>query len=246
MEKTLAIIGLGGGGGWLIQLLSKSEPAFDKVLLVDGDKVEKKNLNRQMFTDAHIGYNKAEASLHHLSAFPGAKACPEYLAYDTDLYKALASVVGRLVVACCVDNHPARNVCLVLADERLKSRLPTVVVFAGNEYETASAFTYCPAWKDGPMDPRVRWPEIKTDTEGDPLLPPCSGEALASNPRLALSNMISAVSAAWLIRFWSEVAPKLMDGCPEAEAADLYNTFPIWLDWTNGTVKLHAAGHSGG
>ena len=68
--KNIVVIGCGGTGSWLIPKLVKTmndlkrkdllcpEP---KLILVDGDTVEPKNLIRQNFIETDIGSNKAEA-----------------------------------------------------------------------------------------------------------------------------------------------------------------------------------------
>lgn len=235
--KTLAVIGCGGGGGWLVQLLSKSDLPAVHPVLVDGDTVESKNLNRQMFTRREIGKKKAEVMAHLI----GAEPYGEYLAHGSESYNRLMGVTDDLFVACCVDNHPARRLCLQLADERYSFGRQTTVVIAANEYEGASAQVYRPQWQDTANDPRVMFPEIMTDNEGDPLTPPCSGEALASSPQLALSNMLSASSAAWLLRFWMEVLPTFTE-LPETDFDLVKGTFPVRVDFTAGRQKTYTYG----
>ena len=54
------IIGCGGVGSWLAPSLCLLRSP-QEVILVDGDTLETKNLNRQLFTPEQVGSNKAEA-----------------------------------------------------------------------------------------------------------------------------------------------------------------------------------------
>lgn len=240
VEKAVAVIGLGGGGGWLVQLFSKSNNAGTTFWLIDGDTVETKNLNRQMFTQQDVGKPKVQNMARILTRGvenpPTINCHPEFLAFNNKAYNELLDCKQDLYIMVCVDNHPARRLCLHLADERHELNHKTVVIIAANEYEAASAQTYLPNWKDTPLDPRIMFPEIMTDDEGDPLTPPCSGEELISSPQLALSNLISATSAAWLLRFWSEVQLKFL-ALDVEEYKQLRMVFPVIVDWTDGRQR---------
>ena len=64
MNRSLVVIGIGGVGSQVafnITQWNAFAKAFSKVYLIDGDTVERKNLERQKFGDAHLGLNKAEA-----------------------------------------------------------------------------------------------------------------------------------------------------------------------------------------
>lgn len=233
-----AIIGLGGSGGWIAQLLAKSDAKNTRYMLIDGDMVEEKNMDRQLVDLSSVGTPKVQVMERVLKNMRrDCVAHTEFIAVGSPTYEALLGHKGAVRILCCVDNHPARAVCLKLADARHDQDLETVVVIAGNEYETASAQVYQGLWAGGPLDPRVMFPEILTDTEGDPLRPNCTGEELESSPQLALSNMVSAASAAWLYRFWAEVRPTLKAEADEENYALLVKTFPIFVDWTNGRQK---------
>ncbi|MFA6867274.1 MAG: ThiF family adenylyltransferase [Clostridia bacterium] len=57
-NKKIAIIGLGGIGGYIASLVSRLNPST--LLLIDGDNFSQSNLNRQLFcTEKTIGKNKA-------------------------------------------------------------------------------------------------------------------------------------------------------------------------------------------
>ena len=60
-DKVIAIFGLGGVGGTCLEALART--GFKHFLLVDFDKVDPSNLNRQiLYTQKDIGRNKVEAA----------------------------------------------------------------------------------------------------------------------------------------------------------------------------------------
>ena len=100
------LIGCGGVGSAIV-------PSFcllknpDDITLIDGDTIERKNLNRQMFDAGQIGMNKAQA----LAGKYGCKFLPEWFArgklrhYRTDW------------LLCLVDNHRTRLEALEVCDD---------------------------------------------------------------------------------------------------------------------------------
>ena len=60
-DKVIAVFGLGGVGGTALEALMRT--GFQHFLIVDFDKVDASNLNRQiLYTTKDIGRNKAEAA----------------------------------------------------------------------------------------------------------------------------------------------------------------------------------------
>ena len=198
------IVGCGGSGGWIATLLMKS-PERAPVVLVDGDSIERRNLERQLFSMRDVGHNKAEAlAARMLVQGMDVEVFPEFLQEGCEAWTSLMERDETLRVYCCPDNHPARMACLKLADERWVEGRKTVVAISGNEEFTADASIYLPQWKGTKDDYRVRYPETVTATAGDPLHPPCTGEAVAVQPQRALANAIAAGSTAWVMALWSE------------------------------------------
>jgi bacteriocin biosynthesis cyclodehydratase domain-containing protein len=67
-EAKLAVLGVGGLGGWAAWALACV--GIGEMWLVDGDRVEASNLNRQiLYTEADIGLLKVEAAAARLRAF---------------------------------------------------------------------------------------------------------------------------------------------------------------------------------
>lgn len=64
-DKTIAVIGIGGVGGTALESLARS--GFKKFIIIDSDKVDVSNLNRQvLFTSKNIGENKVDAAAKRL------------------------------------------------------------------------------------------------------------------------------------------------------------------------------------
>lgn len=58
-DKTVAVVGIGGVGGYAVEGLVRS--GISSIILVDYDTIEESNLNRQIIADSnHIGYFKVD------------------------------------------------------------------------------------------------------------------------------------------------------------------------------------------
>lgn len=181
---NLHLIGCGGVGSYLLAPLLKTARAKwpkCKVVLHDADTIEEKNIDRQLFSTADIGGNKAEVLA---ARFTNVTADPSWFHEGTDIPE-------RAVLMVCVDNHRARAAALDMADRR-----DCAVFIGGNEEMEADAYAYFPLWKDTPLDPRVRFPEILTDQSGDPMAASagCTGEEVirATGGQTAVANFLAA------------------------------------------------------
>jgi molybdopterin-synthase adenylyltransferase len=60
-KKAVCIVGIGGLGGTIAELLSRT--GVRKITVIDGDSFEESNLNRQIYSrEDNLGQNKAEAA----------------------------------------------------------------------------------------------------------------------------------------------------------------------------------------
>lgn len=186
--KLNIIIGAGGVGSWLVPSLCMLK-GKENILVVDGDKLERKNLNRQLFTEADIGRNKADA----LAEKYGCRSHPEF--YSDSLFEVERS--DCLLV--CVDNNPGRRAALATADSK-----ECCVIFGANEVTSSEAYYYDPKWKGTPHDPRVYYPEIETDSRFDPRMAGigCTGEAQVRNRQLVTSNYMASALMQHLFVLW--------------------------------------------
>lgn len=196
MKSNIYIIGCGGVGSWLAPSLALLTQSPKNIILVDADKLEKKNLNRQLFTEADIGKSKAEA----LAAKYGTQFSNEWF------FEGTLENTDNDWIICCVDNHSARREALNEAD-----RVGCQVIIAANETHSAEAYYYKRPWAGTPIDPRVYFPDILTDTANDPrrAVIGCTGEVQKENPQLVTSNAMAAALAGHLFALWHLEAHKL-------------------------------------
>ena len=215
MTPTLMIVGCGGVGSWLVQALKYTAARQNlRYLLLDGDLVEKRNLERQLFRIEDIGVNKAEALQKTLGA--RAIALPAYF----DLSRQ-EDVIG---VVCCVDNRAARRDSIAWVD----CRTPTdgdgdrpFLIVAANEREDAEAYIYLPRWRgDARLDPRLYFPNAfepgRTDRDPRRAGMGCAQTADIDREQTALANIQAAVLALKLLELW------IFNRDPNLRDEDLY------------------------
>lgn len=197
------VVGCGGIASWLCQGLIRFAPGFkvpSKITLWDGDKIEARNLDRQLFVLDDIGRFKVDALSSFLAMWsvqvrnaPDIEVVPRY-------FTSGAEVASGTVIFGCVDNHAARRAILETAD---MSGAGARAIICGNEFTDAEAYIYLPHWRDSGLDPRVYYPEIMTDNAGDPVRPAgCQGEVQVAAPQLALANMAAASMGLQLFYKW--------------------------------------------
>jgi hypothetical protein len=184
------IIGAGGTASWLIPLLKKSLPRGTELEVADGDLLEEKNLDRQLFNPEFVGWNKAEA----LAFLYDVQYWPFYAQADSELWTG----DPYACIWCCADNHPVRKLAIEMVDQGKAA----MTIIGGNEYNDMEAYAYLPAWKNTAADPRIYFPELLTETQNDPLAPfACQGAAQEQNRQLALANYLSAGFMVHLYQF---------------------------------------------
>ncbi|AGR41087.1 ThiF family adenylyltransferase [Spiroplasma taiwanense] len=114
MNKIIFLVGVGGTGGLLAGKLAKFLAQEDKIYLIDGDKVEYKNVVRQPFQIHDIDAFKAESlarKINSISQFKNCYSVNKFLNKEDSLFKIVKSVqeqTNSLVIISCVDNHKTR------------------------------------------------------------------------------------------------------------------------------------------
>ncbi len=102
-RNTIVVAGCGGTGGFAVEGLCRlllNRPEI-KLLLIDGDQVEERNLGRQNFYAEDLGRYKAQALAERL-----ARRYRRPVAYFTHFLEHLP--LDAFLVLGCVDNAPAR------------------------------------------------------------------------------------------------------------------------------------------
>jgi hypothetical protein len=198
MGKTY-IIGCGGVSSYFIPSFLRTlkhtqvRSLRGQVCLVDGDTLEEKNLKRQHFLPEDVGAPKVEALQRVYSGV--------YDKIETHFgfVDAGFSVEPGSVLIVFADNHPCRKDMLEVAD-RTESRL----ISAANGDIGAHAFYYDSKWQGGPLDPRIRYPEIVTQETGSPIKKGgCEDEQVLDEfPQTPFANFMAASHAALLWNFW--------------------------------------------
>ena len=191
--RKIKVIGAGGIGCHLIEplvrYLSHSED-FAEVTVIDGDKDEERNRERQRFNACE---NKAEHTVSLLKdQFQNVhlKAKGEYLTEDN----VVTYIRDNDTVFLCVDNHATRK----LVSDRCKALRNVTLISGGNEYTDGNVIYY--HRKDGedvtksPCDlyakianPQDKNPGHLTDQERQG----CSREA-QTRPQLLFINLAIA------------------------------------------------------
>lgn len=121
------ILGAGGTGGYVIPHLYRIGFAADRpmrILVCDGDVVEKKNLIRQNFVEQDIGRNKAQVLAERYSAAFGIECeyIPRFVEDEEELLRLTVPdfylngwrnipETQRVILVGCVDNNKSRKMC---------------------------------------------------------------------------------------------------------------------------------------
>jgi PRTRC genetic system ThiF family protein len=120
---TIIQVGVGGTGSWLAMSLARlayhagQAGQMVKLVLVDPDTVEERNVGRQGFSPAEVGQNKAESMALRLSLALGievaAATAPfvtaDFVSWANQQCRPYGSDKTRLVLVGAVDNHLARR-----------------------------------------------------------------------------------------------------------------------------------------
>lgn len=143
----IVIVGVGGIGGFLSDLIARylvhDKNVLDtqglELILVDGDSIEKKNLERQTFLSNAVGFNKAKAKAHELRSQYGAMALSitsveEYI----DETNIMEIIPENSIVMAGVDNHKTR----LLLSKYCQSLNDVLFICGGNDYYEGSAIVY--------------------------------------------------------------------------------------------------------
>jgi molybdopterin/thiamine biosynthesis adenylyltransferase len=108
LESTVAIVGCGGLGGWIIEGLARM--GVGHLILIDGDTFGENNLNRQaLCTEANVGQLKTEAARERIARVNAATEVTLHpvMADEEGMREMLA---GADVVVDALDTLPTRLV----------------------------------------------------------------------------------------------------------------------------------------
>lgn len=195
--KKIYILGAGGVGSWLAPAICMLKDPAD-VTIIDGDTLEKKNLNRQLFDESDIGSKKADA----LGLKYGCPSVNKFYSHGMNLSgdsEALVALDSSDWLLVGVDNNPGRAAALQSCDA-----YGCRAIFGANETTSSEAYYYDPRWRGTQMDPRIYYPEIGTDHSDDPRAAAigCTGDSQRSNRQLVTANFMAAALMQHLFVLW--------------------------------------------
>lgn len=205
---TIVIIGAGGTGGYVIPHLyriafTSGRPC--RIIIADGDIVERKNLIRQNFAECDIGENKAEVMAERYSEVFGIETeyIPDFIESEEQLCDLLdvrgrwnePKPIGILIGA--VDNNRSRVMC-----HNVFQKLDDIIyIDAGNGEYTGQVV--CGVKQSGQVmsKPVARvYPEILTDVEKFPSELSCA-ERSVSAPQSIAANLFASTAVAAMLYY---------------------------------------------
>lgn len=157
LPSKILVVGCGGNGAYLIPLLARylakspSEIVQQiELVLIDGDKVEEKNILRQNFVQMEIGMNKAAAMTDRCNMNFGmnVRAVESYLNADV-LNEELRNGTQRnpyggqnTLIMGCVDRHEVRNLISTVMERENSSNGNRTIFYidVGNELQAGHCF----------------------------------------------------------------------------------------------------------
>ena len=195
MKKTrkVKVIGSGGIGGHLIEPLARFLSYTEdncEVTVIDGDKFEERNKERQRFTSCE---NKADHTVAQLKEqFPKVhlRSKGEYVTEDN----VITTVREGDVVFLCVDNHATRK----LISDRCEELDNVTLISGGNDYTDGNVILYRRQnGKDVGRPPTKLYQKIAKPEDKNPGVLTdeerlgCQREA-QTNPQLLFTNLAIA------------------------------------------------------
>lgn len=107
LSSRAAVIGCGGLGGWIVEILARA--GVGEIVIVDGDVFADNNLNRQLFCDeSSIGQSKSRTAAERVKKINGAvepAIWDEYLTLDN----AGEILEGCIVAVDALDGNKSRS-----------------------------------------------------------------------------------------------------------------------------------------
>ena len=207
---SVLVIGAGGTGGYIIPHLYRIAYATKRkyrIVIADGDIVEKKNLIRQNFSNYDIGSNKAEAMAERYSDVFGIETeyVPEYIEDEDMLCDLLMPKLTSqemtkkplYIIIGAVDNNRSRVMC-----HNVFNKLNDVIyIDSGNGEYTGQVV--CGIKEDGKvisLPVAEIYPDILVDTEKFPSELSCA-ERSVSAPQSIAANLFASMAVSAMLYY---------------------------------------------
>ncbi len=189
--SKLIMIGLGGIGGALAEpmarYLAHNKDSRRQILLVDGDRYEPRNADRQRVAYDEVGMHKADAWARRLSRMFKELDVKAVTGYVTP------ANIGKLIqagdtVLLCVDNHATRK----LVQEHMLRLRDAVLISGGNDYTDGNVQVFVKQKGRVVTAPITRChPEIDLPKDRRPDEIGCD-EQIPESPQLIFANFMAA------------------------------------------------------
>jgi len=201
MYKDLYVIGCGGVGSALVPFLCRwnnHTKTYSSITLIDGDKVEDKNLERQNFSENGVGEFKSEVLKSR---------CKEDGIAETYRLEVVTEYINEKVLAKLVNERNINHFVIAVDNSKTKAEInnlhnklsDSVIIMPANGYDTFDC--HIAIRKNGVnITPDITYmqPDIETPKDKSPLEMSCE-EAAESFPQLIFANMGAATWGALTI-----------------------------------------------
>ncbi|MCX6984220.1 MAG: ThiF family adenylyltransferase [Lentisphaerae bacterium] len=189
--SKLIIIGLGGIGGALAEPMARymahRKMESLQMLLVDGDRYEPKNADRQRVSCDEVGQHKSELWAKRMSRMFAALDVKSITGYVTPANIARIIQTGDTVML-CVDNHATRN----LVQEHMLRLRDAVLISGGNDYTNGNVQVFVKRKGRVLTAPITKHhPEIENPADKRPDEIGCDDE-IPDSPQLIFTNFTAA------------------------------------------------------
>ncbi|QVK17744.1 ThiF family adenylyltransferase [Mycoplasmatota bacterium] len=206
-RNGIMIIGAGGTGSALFQDLCRCDIKAD-IYLVDGDRVQTKNIGRQHFSKKHVKKFKAESLVDTATQALGLSNlyyCNQYIK-ENNVEEILSMLLPhqKKVIVGCVDNHPTRKLIEEYFDNGNKNSDYYYVDCANGQNAGEVVATFIDYRKVHGSYRSEYDPNVLEDTTGaDELVvedeESCSDAIAAGNEQTIIANRKAAITALELI-----------------------------------------------
>jgi len=192
------LIGVGGTGSnlaeSLAQLLSFHPDGCKKLILIDGDRFEQKNLERQKFDPSFIDKHKVDAIKSRIHCMEEIITIAEFINKETFTDLVLNGIPqikrknGLFITA--VDNFATRRDIIEAIDD---FKLPNyVLIDPGNGLKDGEVKCHVrKSGRDVTIHPFIRYPDMK---EPEDKIPGGCAEQTPSFPQLLVTNFSAALN----------------------------------------------------
>lgn len=203
----IIIIGAGGTGGYVIPHLYRIAFALQRpcrIIIADGDIVEKKNLVRQCFSEVDIGDNKAAIMAERYSDVFGIETeyIPDFIEDEEELCNLLKqhNFTGHYplnILIGAVDNNRSRVMC----HNVFKKMYNLIYIDSGNG-ESGGQVVCGVKVNNRVLSKPVAsiYPDILTDTEKFPSELSCA-ERSVSAPQSIAANLFASTAIATMLYY---------------------------------------------